>query len=485
MTVENVGDIKATLAPNQIGFWGLVFQGLGGIAPIGIMFALIGVANFTSGAMALAYLLGFGGALLAGNSLFWFSRRIANARGYYGYVNDGLGKYAGTFTAYSYVFYAASNAAGLILFYLVGFSGSLNQVFGTNFPWWVGIFFAASGLIVVFYGMYRGLKPSVKVMIVLGVVQVAVLTIISIIFMAHATDNNLKPFTPYVGWSNIFLGFVTGSYLGYGGYGSIVSLGEETKAPHKTVGRAIIVVLVIGAFCWILASYASATAWGLANMGTFVSSEIPTVILAKRYTGIAGTAIMTILYDIVIYTLLNNFMTSGSRVLFAMGRDSLLPKSMAKIHPKYKAPIWGIIGITLITVFLAAVTTAILIIKYGVLNGIIDSYILLGVLTTLLALLVHGLTNVSLVSSSVKKKFGDISAKVSMTHFLLPIVSVVLTLLAVYYALLGISFPFEAAPLVFVIFVLVLVAVMALRRKKLTEMSEIGEYRESLSSGVK
>ena len=387
MDVENVGGIKATLPPNQIGFWGLVFQGLGGIAPIGILFALIGVANFTSGAMALAYLLGFGGALLAGNSLFWFSRRIANARGYYGYVNDGLGKYAGVFTSYFYVFYAAANAAGLILFYLVGFSGSLNQVFGTNFPWWIGIFYAASGLLVVFYGMYRGVKVSVKVMVVLGVIQVVVLTIISIIFLAHATDNNIKPFTPYVGWSNIFLGFVEGGYLAYGGYGSIVSLGEETKAPFKTVGRAIIVVMVIGAFCWILASYASATAWGLANMGTFVTSEIPTVILAKQYTGIIGTAVITLLYDIVIYTLLNNFMTSGSRVLFAMGRDGLLPKSMAKIHPKYKAPIWGIIGITLITVFLAAITTAILIIKYGVLNGIIDSYILLGVLTTLLALL--------------------------------------------------------------------------------------------------
>lgn len=482
MTIENSGDTINKLVPNQVGFWGLVFQGLGGIAPIGIMFALIGVADFTSGAMALAYLLGFGGALLAGNSLFWFSRKIANARGYYGYVNAGLGKYAGTFTAYSYIFYAASNAAGLILFYLVGFSGSLNQVFGTNLPWWVGIFFASSGLIVVFYGMYRGLKPSIRAMVVLGIAQVLVLTVISIIFMAHATDNTVKPFTPYVGWSDIFLGFVTGGYLAYGGYGSIISLGEETRTPNKTVGRAIIVILLIGAFSWIIASYASATAWGLSNMSSFVSSEIPTVILAKKYTGLAGTALMTLLYDIVIYTLLNNFLTSGSRVVYAMGRDKLLPESMAKIHPKYKAPIMGIIGITAITVLLAAVTTAVLIVDYGVPNGIIDSYIILGVLTTLLALLVHGLTNVSLVSSGLKKKFGKVSAQIGLTHLLLPVISLALTILAIYYAILGISFPFEAAPLVFVIFCVTLMVVMVVRKKKILDLKPIGESIEQVSS---
>ncbi len=476
---EKVGVAKhasATgLVPNQVGFWGLVFQGLGGIAPIGIFFALIGTAEFVQGAMALVFLVGFVGVLMSANTLFWYSRKIANARGYYGYVKDGLGRHAATFTAYSYVLYAASNAAGLILFYLVGFSGSINLVFHTNFPWWAGIIFAGSGLAVVFYGMWSGLKPSIKAMIALGVLQMIVLTVISLIFIAKAPDNSVKPFAPYTGVSGLFLGFVTGGYLAYGGYGSIVSLGEETKAPNKTVGKALITILVIGAFAWVIASYATAVAWGLGNMKSFVTAEVPAAILTNRYIGVGATAIMTLLYDLVIYTLLNNFLTSGSRVVFAMGRDRLLPASLAKVNPKRGVPVAGIAVITGITILLAAVSTAVLVAMYGVPNGIIDSYIVLGILTTLLALLVHGMASLSIIWSGLRKRFGQLNAKRILLLVLIPIASIILTVAAIYYAVLGITFPFEAAPIVFVLFCIVLIVVLALRRDRIPALEAIGE----------
>lgn len=465
------------LIPNQVGFWGLVFQGLGGIAPIGIFFALIGTANFVQGAMALVFIVGFIGVLLSANTLYWYSRKIANARGYYGYVKDGLGNHAATFTAYSYVFYAASNAAGLILFYLVGFSGSINLVFNTNFPWWTGIIFAGMGLAVVFYGMWSGLKPSIRVMIALGLLQMAVLTVISIIFIVKAPDNSIKPFTPYTGISALFLGFVTGGYLAYGGYGSIISLGEETKAPNKTVGKALITILIIGAFAWILASYATAVAWGLGNMKSFVTAEVPAAILTNRYIGVGATAVMTLLYDIVIYTLLNNFLTSGSRVVYAMGRDNLLPASLSKVDPKRGVPVGGIVAITGITILLAGISTAILVTKYGVPNGIIDSYIVLGILTTLLALLVHGMASISIIWSGIKKRFGNLDGGKITLLIIVPLISVVLTIAAVYYAILGITFPFAAAPIIFALFCVVLVIALAIRRNKVPELLPIGEIK--------
>lgn len=44
-----------------------------------------------------------------------------------------------------------------------------------------------------------------------------------------------------------------------------------------------------------------------------------------------------------IFTGLNGFFVSGSRILFAMGRARILPKAFAALHPKYGTPYVGIL----------------------------------------------------------------------------------------------------------------------------------------------
>ncbi len=158
-----------------------------------------------------------------------------------------------------------------------------------------------------------------------------------------------------------------------------------------------------------------------------------------------------------------------------MGRDRLLPASLAKVNPKRGVPVAGIAVITGITILLAAVSTAVLVAMYGVPNGIIDSYIVLGILTTLLALLVHGMASLSIIWSGLRKRFGQLNAKRILLLVLIPIASIILTVAAIYYAVLGITFPFEAAPIVFVLFCIVLIVVLALRRDRIPALEAIGE----------
>lgn len=477
--MSSVETNKNKLKSNQIGLFGLMFQGLGGIAPIGIFFALIGAAEFAYGAMALVFIVGLAGALLSANTVYQYSKHIASAKGYYGYVQHGLGKPISAFTSYTYVFYAAANAAGLILFYLFGFSSSINEVFNVNIPWWLGIFYIAIIMVVVAAGMYLGIKPSVKLMIILGLAQIIVLAVISTIFVAKAPDNSFKPFTPYVGASGIFLGFTAIGYLGYSGYGTILSLGEEAKLPRHNIKLAIIGIFILSAFSWIYAAYATTVAWGISDMSSFVSATVPAVILSSKYVGLFGTAVMVLLYDIVAYTLINAFLTSGSRVIFAMGRDNLLHKRFSRVSEKRGSPTMGIATILGITVIMAIITTIVLATKYGLTTGIVDAYIFLGVLTTLAALSVHGITSISLMFSGKSKKLGSINLMKYFTWFIIPAGSIILTLIALYYSLLGIAFPFEAAPIIFVIFWVVLGVYMYVKRETISkEMEDISEYTE-------
>src|SRR5699024_12806978 len=51
-----------------------------------------------------------------------------------------------------------------------------------------------------------------------------------------------------------------------------------------------------------------------------------------------------------VFTGLNVFYVSSSRLLFAMGRAMVLPKAFGKVHPKYKTPYIGILFTMAVTV---------------------------------------------------------------------------------------------------------------------------------------
>ncbi|GIN91283.1 amino acid permease [Siminovitchia terrae] len=131
------------------------------------------------------------------------------------------------------------------------------------------------------------------------------------------------------------------------GFDSLTTLSEETVDPEKTIPRAIIIMLVIVGFLYITSSYlsqlvlpgfsfkhADSASLEIAAIigGNFFKALFIAVMLMGNFTsGIAAT-------------------TSASRVLFAMGRDSVLPKNVfGYVHPKFKTPSRAITVIALFT----------------------------------------------------------------------------------------------------------------------------------------
>ncbi|MDU7282364.1 MAG: amino acid permease, partial [Leuconostoc citreum] len=139
-----------------------------------------------------------------------------------------------------------------------------------------------------------------------------------------------KPGTDFGGWQGIFAGAAQ-IFLAYIGFDSIAANSAEAKDPKKTMPRGIIGSLVIATILFVTvalvlvgmfhyskyANNAAPAAWALLNSGhEFTSNLLSVVALVGMFTAIIG------------------MMLAGSRLLYAFGRDGLLPKFLGKVNDK-------------------------------------------------------------------------------------------------------------------------------------------------------
>ncbi len=465
------------LKRTNVGTFGLFFQGLGQEAPIAIFIGSVtGAAAFALGATPLAFVIGMVASLLSGNSVYQLSKKISHAGGYAAYVNRGLGKHLGVFSGYLFILYELVGPAFIILIYFWTFSSSINAVAGSTLPDYIGIVFIAVALIIAYIVVYRGLKLSVFSLTIIGLVQFAVVFIISSVLLVKSPVRTLTPFLPTTaldGWHGVFLGFITGSYGAYAGYGSIVPLGEEVKSPRKSIGRAVLLIIVVMGLTYIFATYAMVSAWGISSMSSFSQSGFPGAILAGKFLASYSESLVIALYDAVIFTPLVAMLTAGSRMIFSMSRQKLLPTYLSSVHKKFGTPSKAITFLTVLVSMIVIIDGAIFWLKDGFEVGIFFSWIILEIIWSLSTLLIHVFVNSSL---SVQHK-GKFSISEVITHIVFPTVATIIILLAIGYSLVGISMPIMLAPIILVIYALIVVVMMIRQRSTIRTLrfEEMGD----------
>ena len=66
---------------NSVGTGGLVFQAMGQLSPIGIFGgSILGAAAFALGATPLSFIIGLFASLLAGNSIYQYSKKMGHGQ---------------------------------------------------------------------------------------------------------------------------------------------------------------------------------------------------------------------------------------------------------------------------------------------------------------------------------------------------------------------------------------------------------------------
>jgi basic amino acid/polyamine antiporter, APA family len=215
--------------------------------------------------------------------------------------------------------------------------------------------------------LYRGVSESKLT----TTVMVFVKTLVILLFIATGLYFLLgNPQTFHTNWlkdgwntfaPNGFPGVIAGAatiFYAYIGFDAVSCAAEETKNPQRDIPIGVIGSLIICTILYILVTTVITGAVPLSEInheaavvGVMNKMGFGWASLAVSIGAIAGlTSVLLVLQ------------MAGVRVFYAIARDGLLPKSLAKIHPKFKTPhictiivgLFGAIGSGLLPISLLA-----------------------------------------------------------------------------------------------------------------------------------
>ncbi|MCU0297410.1 MAG: amino acid permease [Candidatus Nanopelagicales bacterium] len=202
--------------------------------------------------------------------------------------------------------------------------------------------------------LLRGASESATMNNIMVILKLAILAFFCIVAFTAFDGGNFQPFMP-LGVAGI--GAAAGQvFFSYIGFDAASTAGEEAKNPKRDLPIAIIGSLIIVTIAYLLVTIAAIGAnGGQPSDYEGKSSEAVLAQIANDVTGStwAGTLIalgaVVSIFSVVLVT-----MYGQTRILFAMGRDGLLPKTFTKVNPRTQTPVNNTIIVTVVISVLAA-----------------------------------------------------------------------------------------------------------------------------------
>ncbi|WP_066383620.1 APC family permease [Neobacillus mesonae] len=348
----------------SLGVAPLVFLGLAYMSPFAVFDTFGVVSEATHGHVPASYILITIAILFTALSYGKMVKIYPDAGSAYTYtkktMNPQLGFLVGWSALLDYLFLPMINAllAGIYL------SASFPGV-----PVWVWVV----GLAVLITIMnLAGIKIAVSAntLFVLFQLLVAILfvilTIRTILLGDGAAGFALNPFYSEDIKVNLLFSGASILALSFLGFDAVTTLAEETINPKKNIPKAIFLIALIGGIFFIAVTYFMQSLYP--DVSLFKDIEGASPEIAKHIGGIMFQSIFT--SGALISVLASGLaaQTSASRLLFAMGRDGVLPKKwFGMLHKKYQTPIFNIIfvGIISLSALFLDLTTATSLINFG------------------------------------------------------------------------------------------------------------------------
>lgn len=294
------------------------------------------VASFLGAASFLAYILC---ALLMGMVLLCFMEvgsKIPVTGGVYAYIETAFGPFAGflgsTLFWLGYCVMADAAVANILVENLSIFFPSLNQ------PALKVIFLA-----MIFGGIawinIRGIQHGNRmgeIMTLAKLLPLLILIVGGLFFIR--TDNyhvSQWPSVQKLGEVSLILFF---SFIGME---ASLSASGEIKNPRKTIPRGILLGMFTIFIFYILIQF---VAQGVLGSDLPSHREAPLAAVAQAALGDFGKLLIVVGAAISGLGLISGDITFTSRVPYAAARDGLLPKFLARIHPRFATPYMSIIA---------------------------------------------------------------------------------------------------------------------------------------------
>ena len=201
-------------------------------------------------------------------------------------------------------------------------------------------------LILIYLLLRRGIQASARMNTVMVFVKIAVVLAFIIIGLFYIKPENYHPYFPMGG-----MGVVKGAalvFFAYLGFDVIPSSAPEVKNPQKNTPISIMVSLAI---CAILYVILSAVLTGMINYKDLNVSD--PVVYALQQVGLSKVTFLISIGALAgMFTMMLNTVYGGSRLIYALGRDAMIPKAFGKIDSKAKMPILSLNAISLLAILL-------------------------------------------------------------------------------------------------------------------------------------
>jgi len=316
-----------------LGLPSLVLFGLAYMVPLTVFTTYGIVTELTEGHLPGAYVV----TLIAMLFTAYGYGRMVQAHPYagsaYTYAQQSFGPHVGFMTGWAlmldYVFLPMIN------YLVIGIY--LHEAFPAV-PTWV---FILAAIILVTGLNVLGIRMVSRMNFILIAVQAIFLAVFLVLALRTAAGQPVPSLTaPFfdgeTDFSKIFAGAAI-LCLSFLGFDAVSTLSEETHDPRRRVPLAIMVATLAGGVIYIVVSYVGHLAFP--QWQSFSNVDSASLDVMQHVGGGLLTAFFTAAYIAGAFASAMASQASVSRILYAMGRDGVLPKGFfGYLHPRFRNP---------------------------------------------------------------------------------------------------------------------------------------------------
>jgi len=338
------------LAQGVVGSVRVVAFGASNVAPAGSVVAgLVIVVSYAGFASPLVMLIAFAASMCCATSIAEFARRLPSAGSLYTYGSRGLGRTGGFLTGWMMVFaYVLYVPAGIALTSAYTSQLLASALHVTVSAWVLFVIIVGAVAIVAYLGIKT--SSSVDLVVVVGEVAVVAALAITILVSIGPADYSAAVLSPAATPDGQLTDITNAMIYGitaFAGFEAATALGEEARNTRRSVPASTIGVVMVTGIFYLLVVLAEMFGVGREGIPGFVRQGNPLGYLTGRYW--SSSAVWAIELVVVLAGL--GFVIAtfnvAIRVLFAMGRERVLPGTLARLSRR-RTPI---ISIAYVAVF--------------------------------------------------------------------------------------------------------------------------------------
>ena len=363
------------------------------------VYALTGaVAGEVGGASWAPFLVAFAVATVTACSYLELVTKYPQAAGAALYTHKAFGVHFVTFLVAFTVMSSGITSASTASY---AFASFLNDGFSLDLPTGGG------GLMLISIGFmvalalvnFRGVGESIKLNVVLTMVELSGLLLVIFIGLYAITQGNAN-FDRVVVFESAegkgtFIAVATATALAFFamvGFEDSVNMAEECTDPGRDFPKMMLTGLGVTGVIYVLVAI---TAVALVPVGDLTDTEKGQALTQVVEAGAPGLPFDTIFPFIGMFAVANSAlinMLMASRLLYGMANQDVLPRAFGKVHPSRRTPWVSIIFTTVIAVGLIVYVVR----ASGTEDGTAN-VALLGGTTALLLLLVFSVVNIAVL----------------------------------------------------------------------------------------